>query len=104
MDLFEELARLKVEKAMATIEVAARKIAEPGERLQRRVEFLEDVTSRMFEAALEIERYGDRRDAATSEADREEASDRLGAELDLMGDAIEHYADEIVDEAKEERK
>src|SRR5262245_33972899 len=92
MGVFEELARLraeKVEEARREIEIAARVIAEPGERLQRRGEQLEKAAYGMFYASEAIDRYGRKMKEALSEDERRDELDRLEEQLDELRDGVE---------------
>src|SRR5262245_41039888 len=107
MGVFEELERLRAEKAEEArreIEITARVIAEPGERLRRRGELLEDVAERMFRVADAIERYGRKMKEPLSEDDRRDELDRLENKIEEMGDGVEDIAREIVEDVEDEQK
>lgn len=104
MDLFEELAKLKVEKAMKAIEVAARVMEEAGQRLHRKVELCEEFSDKMAWAGEKVERYARQVKEATSEDERRDAMDNLESTLDEINTAQEGHTYYLQEEAKEDEE
>jgi hypothetical protein len=105
MDLFEKLASLKVEKAMAQIEIAAREMNEAGERLRRRVrDWDEWVNALGVTSEVDFGKAADKYAHATTRAEREDATDEILDNIAETGELLRQAADLLTDQLEDDEE